>query len=202
MRVRIIAGVVLAGLFLWGGSTLFVGPSEARAEEAEDEFVSNPMIDCSTNAGYRDNYISEAFSIAGGPRSTNQSCNACHQNAHPVPGQGDRPEASQATVLVYNRLKEPVDYQVRAARGGEEWKNFTLKPGQIVRHSWRYSQANQNRSPVYYLKYPNDPELRTRRLIPIATPNRNLGSVYFFDADDTRQVRLFQPGSSVARRRG
>src|SRR5262245_10999095 len=142
MKAQRVVGGLLAGIavLLGGGYTLLREPATAMAQD-ESEYVSNPVIDCSTNPNYRDNYIADAFKQAGHD-GQNQQCTSCHQSAHPAPGQGDRPKLEQGTVLVQNRSSEAVRYEVRSGRSGE-WKPFELKPGQMVRHTYKYDRAGQ-----------------------------------------------------------
>jgi hypothetical protein len=199
LQRRVLVLLTLAGLM---GGGLFVGLQErtmAQAPDIEDEIiVANPLVDCSTNMAYNDPINKEVYTAVGGPQASNSQCNACHQNAHPVPGQGDRPRAKQSTVLVMNKTAEPVRFEMKVGNKSE-WTEVELKPRQIFRRTFPYTQINQNKSPQFFVRYEDDPENKARKVYPMATPNPKIGSVYFFEQDNQGQVKLYTPKSWVSR---
>jgi hypothetical protein len=204
VRLATVALLVGAALLLGGGPALFLSAApRPRYDDTEYETVSNKLIDCSTNSGYRDRYVKEAFAATakqgGGAINPNQDCRACHQNDHPVPGKGDKPRASQATALVHNRTSRSVNIEMKQGKNGQ-WKKATLKPGGVQRITYPYKGKTRRSSPAYYLKYEGDPYNKQRKLTPMATPNKNLGSVYFFDKGSDDKVRFYEPNANVARR--
>lgn len=199
-RCLLMLGMVL-GLALCLVGFFAQGNALAQPESEERELVAaNPKIDCSTNPAYDDKYIVSAFKAGGHTAGRNQQCASCHRNDNPAVGTGDRPVAKYGTMLIENLLDESVTYHMRIGAKGE-WEEFKLAPGKVRRHTWNYARTNQNRSPEYWLKYDGDPEKRTRKLTLIATPNKNLGAVYFFERDEKdKEVYLYQPGRQVSRR--
>jgi hypothetical protein len=186
---------------LLGAQLFYPGPAVAQPE-SEELNEKNPLIDCSTNAGYDNKYIAAAFKAGGGHKGgRNRQCSACHKSDSPRVGRGDKPVARRGTALVYNPLDKVVTYSVKMGKKGE-WEEVELKPGAVWRHSYKYKKANQNRSPRVWIKYEgSDGEEQVRRVKLVATPNERLGSVYYFNRDKKdRQVYLYAPTRQVSRR--
>jgi hypothetical protein len=195
--LSLVAGVAL---FLGAQLLFYQGPALAQPE-TEEISVKNPLIDCSTNPAYDNQYIASAFRAGGGHAGgRNQQCSACHRSDSPRVGVGDRPVAHMGTALIQNRLSQPITYSVKLGKKGE-WESYELNPGAVRRHSYKYGRPNQNRSPEVWVKYdsPTGGEVE-RRLTLVATPNPRLGAVYFFDQDKDRQVGIWMPSSMVSRR--
>jgi hypothetical protein len=193
---------LLAVLGLLAARALFDRGTARAQPESEELAVKNPLIDCSTNSAYDNQYIASAFKAGGGHSGgRNQQCSACHRSDSPRAGTGDKPVARQGTALIQNRLSEPVTYSVMFGKKGK-WETFELKPGAVRRHSYKYGTPNQNRSPEVWVKFagPRGKE-EERQLTLVATPNAKLGSVYFFDRDEKdRQAYLWVPTRVVSRR--
>lgn len=177
------------------------GNALAQPETEERELVSaNPRMDCSTNPAYDNKYIASAFKAGGHALGRNQQCSSCHRSDSPVAGTGDRPTTRYGTTLIENLLSKPVTYHIRIGNKGE-WEKFELEPGKVRRHTWNYDRANQNRSPEYWIKYEGGPENGPRTLSLAATPNKHLGSVYFFDRDEQDgEIYLYRPRFQATRR--
>lgn len=193
--------VAVLGLPL-GVQALFYQGTALGQPEVEELSMRNPLIDCSTNPAYDDEFIASAFRAGGGHVGGRyQQCNACHKSDNPTVGTGDRPVALMGTSLVHNRLSEPISYSVKVGEKGE-WESYELNPGAVRRHSYKYSRPNQNRSPDLRIKYTDQKgREKEHQLKLVATPNPKLGSVYFFDLDNTkRQVQLKVSGVEVSRR--
>jgi len=194
-----VAGVALAFLLGWNAFVL-----RAADEGEEHAYVSNPLTDCSTNPGFRDSNRVKAIKEVGGPIAQNTSCASCHKNTdHPqvTADHRDRPEVGQAAVVLQNRTDKPITFQVRFSARDSKWKEVTLEPNKVSEHVWKYGKDRQGQSPYLQVKYEGDPYDKVRQLVPMATPNKHLGAVYFFDAGKDNQVRIFEPGSTVARGR-
>jgi len=178
-------------MFLVQGRVL----AQDEDEEDREVVVANPVIDCSTNPGYQNDYVASAFQAEG-----HKGCISCHQDAHPQPGRGDRPQLTHGTILVQNRTSKPVTFELKKGKG--DWQEYELKPGHIRRYAVKYARAGQNKSPKYQMKvHAGEPDdARVRTLTPMATPNKDLGSLYFFDKDDkTGLVRLYKPTARIHR---
>src|SRR5207248_3098281 len=135
-------GVLLLGAWMF----LVQGRALAQEEEEDREaVVANPVIDCSTNPGYNNDYIASAFQSEG-----HNGCISCHQDAHPIPGRGDRPQLAHASLLIQNRSNKLVTYELKRGKG--DWQEYQLKPGHIRRYAWQYARAGENRSPQYLMK--------------------------------------------------
>jgi hypothetical protein len=57
-----------------------------------------------------------------------------------------------AAVTIANPTGATLHYQFRWGETGA-WQSFSLPPGSRRLHTWEYDYANQNRSPVPYLRY-------------------------------------------------
>jgi len=191
-----VLGLLLGVPFLFYQSTAL-----AQKLDSEEITAKNPLIDCSTNPAYDNEYIASAFKAGGGHRGgRSQQCSACHMSDSPRVGAGDKPVAKLGSTLIHNRVGERVSYSVKEGKKGE-WQTYELNPGAVRRHSYKYSRPGQNRSPEVWLKYdgPKSKEV-VQRLTLVATPNEKLGSVYFFDRDNKdRQVYLWMPYLTVSR---
>lgn len=173
----------------------------APSSFSPQDFVRDPVIDCSTNTAYRAGEFGD-FIRAASQMNVNVStdCRSCHRSGAPRPGQGDRPRPQFATSVLSNRSHEAVEYQLRIGETGE-WKTYRIEPGKTQIVSWQYQQASQNSSPKHYLKHAGSRD--TPFLLQLfATPNRNLGNMYFFDKrDGNDRVTFWQPRQTPTRSR-
>lgn len=190
---------VLAVAGLCAVPALFYYGTAVAQPETEKLVARNPLIDCSTNPAYENKYIASAFRAGGGHAGgRNQQCSACHQSDRPQVGEGDRPRATAGTALIRNRTSTTVGFSVKYGDG--EWKRYTLGPGDVERVSYRYEFVNQNRSPDVWIKYRGPNGEQVSKIMLIASPNKRLGSVYFFDRDDKGEIDMWKPSEQVARR--
>lgn len=57
-------------------------------------------------------------------------------------------------VRIENPSDTAIHYQVKWGADGE-WKDYTVEAGFYYQHTWEYDYANQNASPVPFIRYDN-----------------------------------------------
>ena len=198
LRVKTVSLIALSGLICGASATLYQGTALGQPEF--EELVSNTKIDCSTNPAFNDPFIVSAFKAGGAHSGGNQQCGACHPGGKT--GMGDKPIAKAGSSLLQNRLTTPISYSVQFGKNGK-WEPKKLQPGGTERISYKYTKANQNKSPKVLLKFTNSSgREELHRLDLLATPNPKLGSVYFFDKDRKQQgIKLLEPHKQPGRRK-
>ncbi len=197
---HVLLGAIACGLVL-GLGLIALSPTAAQPL-SDDQFVANTVIDCSTNPTYNDRFIASAFRAGGGHTGgSNRNCNACHKSDNPRMNTGDKPVLVMGNSILHNRMDEPVNYSVKYGRNGK-WEDFELAANMTRNHGFDYERPRQNKSKEVFIKYKTSDEQTIERPLQLmATPNRKLGTVYFFDKDKgDRQVYLWVPGKQPARR--
>jgi len=192
-----------AAVGLLVGLNALIQPQEVVAQEDSEELISNPVIDCSTNRDFYDNkFVKIALRTGGGNvAASNQNCNSCHKGASPRQNTGDKPVPEMGNTIIQNHMQEAVNYSIKYGKG--PWKEFELEPGKVQRHSYEYAHAGVNKSPPVFIKYKKDAKspAEERQLTLVATPNKRIGSLYFFDENDKGQLAMWEPGAQPIRAR-
>jgi len=128
-----------------------------------------------------------------------KGCAACHQSTNPVAGRGDHPRVNAATALVENTLDHTIQYDLKI--GNSEWKSYDLKPGTYHRLTWNYGRK-KGKSPQYQMRYGAEGSKQQKNLLLVATPNKNLGNLYYFSKNKrTQEVELKTPKKKLYRKR-
>ena len=58
-------------------------------------------------------------------------------------------------IAIANPTNVTIHYQMKWGEYGT-WKSFTLEPGDVGYHAWPYSYANEDRSPIPYVRFDGD----------------------------------------------
>lgn len=79
-----------------------------------------------------------------------------------------------ASLSIENPTNVTLNYQLRWGDNAE-WKNFSVPPNQLITHTYRYEQPNQNSSPRPYVRFDagGNSFTRTYYLIANAAPNQD-----------------------------
>lgn len=153
-------------------------PIEAPKTPGKMSYESNRLIDCSTNEAYRTGVYGRYARVAG-----YSDCLSCHTTP---PGQGVKPRPRWASFTIQNQTKSTTTYEIKTGNNGT-WKPYKIKPGKLQRFSWKYRRPGDNRSPKYWIRCDN----KEYRILPMATPVENLGSLYYFKEEEGTTPRFW-----------
>lgn len=156
--------------------------------------VSNRVIDCSTNKTYRRGKYAD-FIASVGHKNIASDCRSCHKAARPTVGVGDRPTTRFASFALANYTNEKQKYFLSAGPKGE-WTEISLDPNKLKSYSWKYDNRNTRQSPAFWIRFGG----KTYRLVPLATPNENIGAMYYFEPDAGAKTARFSSARQPLRR--
>jgi hypothetical protein len=208
MKAKVWLAVAAAGLV--AGACVVRWPDSARASEQKQRdpvydsapvTYNNPEVKCLPYVKVSNKVPRQVRLLVRSQQK--QGCIACHQSNNPKAGRGDHPKVKAATAHVVNALNQPMEYETKSS-GDTDWRSITLQPGQSYPHTYDYKekftyksktkkQRKQHRSPEVLVRFTvNGKRQAPQRLTLVATPNRKLGNVYYFQKEQ-QKVALYSP---------